>query len=436
MRYRDVPRFDAAAIAAIALVTTGAILGNGTLFVAAAVPATYLAVGALTRPPSVSSLSVERTFQPELPAPAERTTVTLTVRNDGDRTMPDVRVVDRLPDAVPMSDGSPRGGLSLRPGEEGTITYEVVPSQGEYAFDPPLVRLRPLSAVGTVTGEPSVEGETTLRCRRGVKDVPRRQGSLRRVGTQPTDSPGPGIEFHSTREYRSGDDISRVDWRTLAKTGELSTINFRETRATKTVVVVDGYPSARQSRDAGYPTGAELAAYAADRACVRLFDAGNQVGLIALGIDESTVDVTLPSDRSDYPWVPIGNDPATRTRVDAVLDAVVEAGQASSETPRSVADGGLRTRGSTTIRERLPPTADVVVTTPLLDDDPVELIESLAADRSIVVISPDVTREGSPGREFASIERRLRIGRLRTVGATVIDWETTTPLSSALEATR
>lgn len=436
MQYRDAHRFDAAVFAAITLVTTGAILGNGALFVAAAVPVTYLAVGALTRPPSVSSLSVQRTFDPDLPAPGERTIVSLRLHNDGGRTMPDVRVVDRVPDAVPVSDGSPRGSLALRPGEEATITYEVVPSQGEYEFDEPLVRLRPLSAVGTVTGEPSVEGATTLRCRRGVKDVPQEQGTLRRVGTQPTDSPGHGIEFHSIREYRPGDDISRIDWRTLAKTGDLSTVNFRETRASKTVVIVDGYPAARQSRDAGYPTGAELAAYAAGRACTRLFAAGDQVGLTALGIDEGAVDVTLPSDQDERPWVPVGNDPATRTRVDAVLDAVVAAGQAGQETPPSMADGGLRTPDSTALRKRLPSTADTVITTPLLGDAPVEVTETLATTHAVVVISPDVTGEGTPGRTVEGIERRLRIGRLRAAGATVIDWETTRPLSTALEATQ
>jgi uncharacterized protein (DUF58 family) len=436
MQYRDVHRFDAAVFAAIILVTTGAILGNRTLFVAAAVPATYLAVGALTRPPPVSSLAVERAFDPDLPAPGERTTVTLTVRNDGGRTMPDVRVVDRVPDDVPVSDGSPRGSLALRPGEEATITYEIVPSQGEYEFDAPLVRLRPLSAVGTVTGEPSIEGTTTLRCRRGVKTVPQEQGSLRRVGTQPTDSPGPGIEFHSIREYRSGDDINRIDWRTLAKTGELSTVNFQETRASKTVVIVDGYPAARQSRDAGYPTGAELAAYAADQACARLFAAGNQVGLTALGIDETAVDVALPSDQDDRPWVPVGNDPATRTRVDAVLDAVVAAGQPGQETQQSVADGGIRKPDSTALRKRLPSTADIVITTPLLEDDPLEVIETLAATHAVVVVSPDVTGGETPGRTVERIERRLRVGRVRAAGATVIDWETTRPLSAALEATR
>lgn len=436
MRYRDTRRFDAAVFAAIALVTTGAMLGNGMMFVAAAVPATYLAVAGLTRSPPVSSLSVERTFDPELPSPGERTTVTLTVRNDGERTLPDVRVVDRLPDAVPLSEGSPRGCLSLRSGEAATVSYDVVPSQGDYEFDAPLVRFRPLSAVVTATGEPPVSGATTLRCRRGVRDVPQTQGSVRRVGTQPTNSPGPGIEFHSTREYRSGDDISRVDWRTLAKTGELSTINFREPRATKIVVVVDGSPTARQSRDAGYPTGAELSAYAADRACGRLLDAGNQVGLTALGIDAATVDVALPSDRNDRPWVPVGNDPETRTRVDAVLDAVVSADQTERSSTPKMADGGPERSDTIAIRERLPSTADIVVTSPLLEDRPLELIEALAKSHSVLVVSPDVTGDGTPGRTAERIERRLRIERIRTTGATVIDWETQIPLSSALEATQ
>ena len=433
MRYRDVHRFDAAVIAAITLVVAGATFGSGTLFVAAAVPVTYLAIGAFSRPPPVASLAVERTLDPETPAPGERTTVRLAVRNDGDRTMPDVRVVDRPPGPVPVSGGSPRGSVSLRPGEEATISYVIVPSQGEYQFDPPLVRLRPLSAVGTVTGEPSVDGATALRCRRGSGEVPLTRGSLPRVGTQPTDSPGPGTEFHSVREYRPGDDIGRIDWRTLAKTGDLSTVNFRETRAAKTVLIVDGSATARRARGAGYPTGAELSAYAADRMCVGLLASGNRVGLTALGIDETAVEVALPSDRHDRPWVPVGDDPATRTRVDSVLEAVIDADEA--EPKPSETDGGRRL-DPTDLRARFPSRANAVVATPLLDDEPIELIEALADDHPIVVVSPDVTGAETLGGRMAGIERRLRIRRIRTAGATVIDWSTTEPLSAALEAKR
>ena len=433
MGVRTSSRFDAAVLAAVALLTVGTILGETVLFVAAAVPVVYLVADALARSPSPSSLTVERTFDPEVPAPGETTTVTLTVRNESDRTQPDVRVVDRLPDHVPVVEGSPRGSLSLRPGESGQISYEIVASQGDHEFDSPLVRLRSLPAAGSATGEPAVDGTSILRCRRGVSDVPQTDGSLRRVGTQPTDGGGSGLEFHSVREYRPGDDIGRIDWRGLAKTGELSTVNFRETRATKTVVVADGRVPTRQSRDHGHPTGAELSAYAADRAFGRLVAAGNHVGLTALGIDENDIEPTLPSDRSGRPWVPVGNDAATRTRVGAVLDAVVAAGQAEREATPATADGGTR-EDALALRERLPGAADVVLTTPLLDDDPVGLAtELVAAGHDVVVVSPDVTGGGTPGGRAASIERRLRIERLRESLATVVDWNTDRPLSTALE---
>ena len=435
MRYRSDGRFDAAVLAALALVVLGAILGEPALFVAGAVPVAYVGVGALTRPPAVESLTVERSFDPDLPAPGQRTEVTVTVHNEGDRTLPDVRVVDRLPGHVPVVDGSPRGCLSVRPGESASFGYTVVASQGDYEFDPPLVRLRPLAAVGEATGRPPVAGDTTLRCRRGVGDLPQVRGALRQVGTQPTDRPGAGLEFHSVREYRHGDDVSRVDWRRLAKTGDLSTVNFREPHATKTVVVVDGREAGRVARADGHPTGAELSAYVADRAVDGLLAAGNQVGLAALGVTESSVDATLPSGRADRPWVPVGDDAATRARVEAVLDTVVAAAQAGrGETPapdRAATDGGT---GEVALRERLPGKADVVLATPALDDAPVDLVDGLAAaGHAVLVVAPDVTGDERPGARVAGLERRLRIQRLRESGATVVDWDTDRPLSLALE---
>jgi hypothetical protein len=82
----------------------------------------------------------------------------------------------------------------------------------------------------------------------------------------------------------------------------------------------------------------------------------------------------------------------------------------------------------------LPSAADIIITTPLLEDAPIGVTEALAPTHAVVVISPDVTSDGTPGQTVASIERRLRIGRLRAAGATVINWETTRSLSTALEA--
>jgi uncharacterized repeat protein (TIGR01451 family) len=436
MRYRRTQRFDAAILVAIVLVAVGGIFGNDAIFLAAAVPVWYLFVAAVTAPPPAAALDLTRSFEPSVAAPGQRATVTVSVENAGDRTLSDVRVVDGVPDQLPVVAGSPRGCLSLRPGETARLEYEVVASQGDHEFGRPVVRLRPLSGVGRATGRFDA-GEATLRCRRAVGGVETAVGALRLAGTEPTDSPGPGTTFHSVREYRAGDSLGRVDWRQLAKSGTLSTINFEATRATETLLVVDGRPSARIARDDGYPTAAELSAYAADLAATRLLTAGNKVGLTALGISGSDVEVAVPTDRSGHPWVEPGTSAVVRDRIEAVLDGVVARSQAREPEPQATADGGRTSIDGRGIRQKLSKRIDVVVVTPALDDEPVALAESLAAaGHAVSVVSPDVTGRQRPGARLAGAERETRMRRLGASATAVVDWDTTAPLSLALERDR
>lgn len=434
-------RTDAAVLAAIALVVLGTVLGNAALFVAAAVPISILLLSWLASPPS-PEIAVERRIDPSPAAPGERTSVTLTVHNEGETTLSDARFVDGVPTELSVSAGSPRGCLSIRPGESGSISYEIVPRQGRYEFEDPIVRLRPISGAAVTTTHSPAVGDATLSCRRNAGAIPQLNGALRRVGTQPTDSGGPGIQFHSTREYRPGDEVRRIDWRRLAKTGELTTVNFDETSTAETVVIADGRSAGRRARTTGHPTATELTAYAADRAITALVSAGNAVGLCALGITNEAVDVPLASDDQGRPWVPTGLDDATRTQIDAVLDAVAEGARAEPDDSRlatpsdAVADGG---HGGAFfgLRTRLSNRADVIVVTPALDEAPVSLVETvLAAGHRTVVIAPDVTDCETPGRAVRHAERVVRLRRLRATDATVIDWDTRQPLSATLEAHR
>jgi uncharacterized protein (DUF58 family) len=50
---------------------------------------------------------------------------------------------------------------------------------------------------------------------------------------------GRGLDFQRLREYFPGDDISRVDWNSLARTGDLYTKVFREDRVVDVVFLVD-----------------------------------------------------------------------------------------------------------------------------------------------------------------------------------------------------
>lgn len=417
-------RFDGATLVAVILVTTGTVFGEPALFVGATVPLGYLLVGWIATPPAID-VSVERDIDPAPAAPGERATVTLRLTNVGDAALTDIRVVDGVPPDLPVEAGSPRACLSIRPGEAASVTYDVVASQGAYDFRSPVVRARPLSSAAVTTTRPSVTGTTTLICRRDVGDVPQLQGSLRRVGTQPVDRGGEGIEFHSTREYRPGDDVRRVDWRGFAKTGTLATIQFTETSATETVVLVDGLDAGQIARGTGYPTASELTVYAADRVVTRLFAEGNEVGLRTGSITAAEIGVPVPTNADGHPWIAPGADEATRRQIEATFDSLGEATH----------DGdGNSTTHSRGLHERLPSNADIVLVTPALDESTGELVETLcAADRHVAVVTPDVTDRETVGKTVARVERRLTLARLRSAGATVCDWDTRFPLASAME---
>ncbi|MEF8808075.1 DUF58 domain-containing protein [Natronomonas sp.] len=434
-------RFDAAVLAGVVLVTTGAVLGNGVLFVSATVPFVYVVAATVSRPPD-PSVAVERSLDPAVATPGQPATVTLTVRNEGERILPDVRIHDRPPEGVRI-EGRPCGCFSLRPGEADSLTYEVVAGHGDYEFGDPTARFRPLSGVDFRTDRLSATGDGTFRCQRLAASPEIRAAADRRIGARTADSPGSGIEFHSVREHRHGDAAGRVDWRGFAKTGELTTVNFRETNASETAIVVDARTPNRVVRLPGYPTAAEFAAHAAEQVFDRLLAADHRVGLAALGIDADAVATTTPSDRGGRPWVPIGDDATTRTRVEAVLDAVVDAAAADRASPRPAFAGSVRHHAEPTnaaaLRERVPRSADVVLVSPLLDDPPLSLARTLsAAGHAVLVVSPDVTEGGETavdglGPRVAGIQRRLRLQRLRSRGIRVVDWETTDPLSTAME---
>jgi uncharacterized protein (DUF58 family) len=443
-------RFDAAVLAGVVLVTTGAVFGNGVLVVSATVPLVYAVAATVSRPPA-PTVAVERSLAPAVATAGQPTTVTLTVRNEGDRILPDVRLHDRPPEGVRVR-GRPCGCLSLRPGESDSLSYEIVAGHGDHEFGDPTAQFRPLSAVEARTDRLAAAGDDTLQCRRLAATPAVRAASDRRIGARTADTPGSGLEFHSVREHRHGDAVNRVDWRGFAKTGELTTVNFRETNASETVVVVDARAPGRVVRKAGFPTAAEFAVHASEGVFDRLLDSGHRVGLAALGIDAEAVGATTPSDRAGRPWVPVGDDATTRTRAEAVLEAAADAAAAERTSPRAPAIGGVRHRTEPTdaaaLRERLPRGADVVLVSSLLDDAPLSLARALSgAGHAVVVVSPDVTgsdsgpgaasaagsNETGLGARVAALQRDLRIRRLRSRNRRVVDWETTEPLSTAME---
>lgn len=431
--------------ATLALVLLGVAYANETLLAATAVPLAYLAYETISAPPESPSLTARRTIDAAAPAPGEPVSVTLSVRNAGDRTLTDCRVVDGVPEPLAVTEGRPRLARTLRPGETATTTYTVESKRGTFGFEDPAVRIRSLSGSTTVTGQIPVTGDRELTATTGVRESPVRGAPLPRAGRQAADEAGPGREFYATRPYRPTDPIRRVDWRQLAKTGELVTVQYRREQTTRTVLVVDGSPKGRVAPRSGASTGTALSGYAAERLYEALRRA-DAVTTVAVARGETTVpDGLIGPD--GLAWVD-STDRRGRAAARGLLRALQRTpddrpdpggageptGTATRDPNRSRAEAD-HDPGVQAVLGRLPAAAQVIVCTPLVDDWPVELAEALCGrEYATVVVSPDVTTGSTPGQRLAAVRRRLRADAIEREGGAVIDWTPDGPIDGAIGA--
>lgn len=409
-----------AGLAGVALVAggAGATVARPSLLLAGGL-ATALAGGVAVHRAGAApspSLAVSRTVAVEDPAPGDDVEVTTTVRNDGDDRLHDVRIVDGVPPATPVTDGAARTRCALAPGESVRLTYEVRVERGTHEF-------RPIHAVvaDRIGDRETVlragERERAFECRQPATaaDPGARRQASSLVGRLPSDAPGKGIEFHSLREYRRGDPLASVDWNRLARTGELATRRFDEHRRASVVVLVDARPVAYAAPDDDGRTAVDRSVEAADAVVGGLLDDGHAVGLAALS----------PAD--DACWIPprSGSDHRVALRRSLATSPAMASTPAEGTFYPSVAKAR--------VQERLSGSTQVVFCTPLVDDYAVELARSFEArGHCTTVVSPDPTGEATTGERLAAVERASRASDLRSVGVPVYDWAGDQSLALAL----
>jgi uncharacterized protein (DUF58 family) len=392
-----------------------------------------LAAGAVTRVPGVlllgvfgatvagyaklfaapsPELDVDRELDSDDIDPGDRVEVTLTVTNEGS-FLPDLRVVDGVPETLEVVEGSPRLATALRSGKQATVTYAVEAHRGDHEFG--AVDIVARDPAGAFETRGSVPAEMTLVC---VPELPRvesfplREQTVQRVGRVPTSTGGSGVEFHATREYRSGDPLNRVDWKRLARDGELATVQFREERAATVVVVVDTREVSHVADEDGTDV-VEHSVEATGGVASALLDSGDQVGVASFG--------------PHWSWLAPGLGRDHRARLRDLL--AHDRGFAAKRPDRRFL-GGLVFRR---LRKHLPGDAQVVYVSPLVDDDAADYVRRLeASGHPVTVVSPDVTTTETLGQQFAQMERAIRIRSLRKAGVRVIDWRADDSLALAV----
>lgn len=394
---------------ALGLLTT-----NPGVLLVAVVGVIYAVYPRLSVPPVVD-LAIERTVSDRRPEPGAPVEVTVEVENTGDRTLPDVRLVDGVPPMLSVTEGSPRHATALPPGESVAFSYTVEAVLGSHRFHPITAIGRDLSGAHQVTEEFDIED--TIRCHQPVDAVPVRQPSRRHVtGPLPTDAGGDGITFQQTRGYRAGDPIHRIDWRRFAKTGDLSTVEFGGERTASIVLVVDTRQAAYRAAAEGEPHGVAYGITVAEQLLSSLLDAQHTVGVASFG---------RPSC-----WLrPDVGDGHRRRAMRLLTDH-----PAFSRYPPS--GDRRRSQGSqqaNELRRRLRSDQQLVIISPLADGAIVEATLALeAAGHAVMVVSPDVSSPRTLGSQLARVERAQRIRTLRRSNVPVVDWRPDGPLGQSL----
>jgi uncharacterized protein (DUF58 family) len=273
--------------AGVSAVVCAVVLGQSTLVrvgvLLVALPlATAWAVGRARY-----KLSLVRTVSPQVVPAGQPARVRLALRNDGRMPTGALRIEEHVPYAL----GSrPRFVLEgIEHGWRGSVDYPVrAETRGRYELGPMTVRVGdPFGLVELArafrTTTPLVVTPRTV----ALPAIPL-TGSLTGSGDQrPRAFAGGSAEDVTVREYRRGDDLRRVHWRSSARIGELMVRREEQPWQTRATVFLDNRIGAH--RGEGLASSLETAIVVAASVAVHLNGRGYTVRLVtAAGEDPAT----------------------------------------------------------------------------------------------------------------------------------------------------
>lgn len=356
-------------------------------------------------------LTLERTVSDVAPADGDTVTVDVTVTNERGSVLPDLRIVDGVPPTLRVVEGSPRAGMTLGPGRSASFSYAITARRGRHAFEPATVVARDVS--GAHEWATTVSADTELDCMAEPGHTGVGSQSLPNTGVFPTTNGGSGIEFYQTRAYRRGDPINRIDWNRYARTGSLTTIEFMEERSIAAVILVDARRCSYRGQS-DRPHAVAQCVSGARQLVAGLHASRNWVGVAGIG--------------RELCW----RDPgAGRDHLEDVDRLLRSHATFSSAVPDATPDVDDQ---FTQVRKRLGASDQVIVCSPLCDDEIIEVCRRLQANGTgVTVVTPDVTVADSPGGTLADLQRTNRIAALLLGDVRVIDWSPTQDLATAMD---
>jgi uncharacterized protein (DUF58 family) len=238
------PRGVTVALAGAAMWLTARLLGSAGLEVVAIgllivpfVASTFLRIGK-------RHLDVRRRLSDARVAPGTRITVRLDVENRSTARTPLLLLEDRLPPALGRPARLVVTGVAGRTSQE--VSYTLLPqARGRYTIGPLTIDVT--DAFGLTRQRLRVDRRDELLVMPELEDlrVPPDSKSHASVGTaRARQLLRSGEEYYTLRGFQEGDDLRRIHWRSVARTGELMIRQDEASRRATGLVFIDNREAA------------------------------------------------------------------------------------------------------------------------------------------------------------------------------------------------
>jgi len=389
--------------------------------VALAMPLALYLVAAFVYSPEKPRLVITRTMSTPIVQHATPAVVTVNIHNQGGR-LEEALIEDVIPPGLTVTGGEPWLQTSLAAGGTAAFSYTVQGKRGNYPFR--YLQATVNEHLGLFRYRGWVEVESNLMVlpellRLEHLDIrPLRTRGY--AGPIPSRVAGSGINFFGVREYQLGDPLRWINWRASARHQHaLFTNEFEMERIADVGLILD----ARQnnnvlvSRSGEYDSLFEHAISATAGLAEAFINDGNRVGLLIYG---RGLEMTYP-----------GYGKVQRERI---MQALAHARTGDSQVFESFDYLPVRF---------FPAKSQIVLISPLREEDLAILTRLRARGYQVLVVSPDpVTFEaqkytpGTTAIDFAMritrVERELMLRRLRRVGIQVINWQVDQPFANVI----
>ena len=388
-------------------------------FIALALPfVVYLLAGFLFAPDEVK-LEATRHLSTERTSPNSEITVTLTITNRGSH-LEEVLLDDVVPADLRVRFGQSRHLIRFPKGEDSTYTfsYKVTGPRGGYGFE--TVKAKVNDHLRMTSREVQIEAKGQLFIfppvtrLRHVAIRPRRTRVY--AGTIPARVGGSGTEFFGVREYHPGDPVRAINWRASAHQEEILFANeFQQERVADVGIILDG-----RLRMNEFSHGHSLFEYSVQAAAAltdALLTQGNRVGMLVYA--------------AFLRWTVPGYGKIQREKI---LYSLAHAKPGGSEVFSDLEH--LPTR-------LFPPESQIILVSPLHEDDLKPLVQLRAQGYQILVISPNPVKfelsylAKNKNVELAGrvvqMERALMMQRVQRAGIQVLDWDVSEPFDQVVK---